>query len=107
MRRITFSIGLGNRATLGNLHEELWKTSIFPRLNNTFGGFTLTKGKGGWISPNGTHFVEEQMDISVIDMVGLSQEIRDVAGYLAKYFNQEAVMVTVEELKEVRFIGPN
>ena len=68
---------------------------VQKRLAETFGGFTLTEGYGGWISPTGKVHYEPVLvfDIAMDSKVSNIEALTSIAAKVAKEAEQEAVYV--------------
>lgn len=105
MNKITFTVGQGfdkNQNPINGL-EAKRKVALF-RTAFIFGGYSAVDAAGGWMNAKGDLIVEQSLVIST-----LTDKDYDVAEehgqLLAELFNQESVMVTVEVVPTVEFIG--
>jgi hypothetical protein len=104
MHRITFTIGQGKDKDGKLLAESIYDLGIRrrtagKRIAEVFGGYTLTIVSGGWLDGCGDLIEEE----SIILMAICTDEHRlasvpSLGVYLREAFNQEYVLVTVEEI---------
>ena len=86
-----------------------WVKAAKVKLGTLFGGFTATKGEGGWVSP--THgLIEESVTVvaAFTDEEGLSkaQDVREFALALAVAMEQEAVSVQIDNTLEFISAAP-
>jgi len=105
MKRITFTIGIGMDKHGSHIHraEELLNLAS-RRVAETFGGYTLTRGSGGWIAPNGELVEESSVVFSVVTEEHREVYASSVAVFLRDLFSQECVLVTVEDLQGAKFV---
>ena len=103
--RVTFAIGQGfdkNGIELYALNTK--RTAVLAKTAREFGGFSAVDAQGGWIAGKGKLVTEPSLIITVYtDKVFDACEIH--AQRLAELFNQESVMLTVEPVISIDFVG--
>lgn len=102
---MTFSIGLSDskgspipQDTRARLCTQTWAYLV-----SKFGGYTVTKVSGGWRDEAGKEYRERGLDVWVNTdkLWGVDR----AAAWLAELWDQEAVMVTVESIEAMRYVG--
>ncbi len=104
MKRVTFQIGLtdSDGGVIPPSRVETLKGQSFDKLAHEYGGYTAYEGLGGWES-GGKHFREGSLALTCYtqDLA----KIDAVARWLAALWRQKAVMVAVEPVESMRFVG--
>ncbi len=105
MKRVTFSIGLSDKLgepipldTRSRLCGQTWSYLV-----SKFGGYTVTEVSGGWKDSAGKEYREEGLDIWV--NTDKTWGVDAAAEWLAELWDQEAVMVTIEAIEAMRYVG--
>lgn len=103
--KVTFSIGQGydkDGKSIPLVHAKL--KGVLKTLANYYGGYSLTETNGGWI--NGEGLLVQEDSVAIVVYTELPVEIhRAMAGDFAVLFNQESVLLTVEPVSVLEFIG--
>ncbi len=105
LKRVTFSIGLsdssGSPIPLDTRSRLCSQT--YSYLVSKFGGYTVTEVSGGWKGAGGKEYREDGLDIWV--NTDKTWGVDAAAEWLAETWDQEAVMVTIEDLVAMRYVG--
>lgn len=112
MKKVTFAIGMefdkdGNAIMS---HSGLDPIDLaYRRIAQVFGGYSAHEVNGGWITPQGDLVAENALVIEVFvdGSYGDSWKpgmIEDTAQWLADLFNQESVMVAIQEVESLQFV---
>ncbi len=107
MKRVSFSVGLSN--THGEPIPQSTRARLcgqtYSYLVDRFGGYTVMEVSGGWKDGVGREYREEGLlfwsDIES-NRMGM---VDGAASWLAEVWDQEAVMVTVENIEAMRYVG--
>lgn len=115
-KRVTISIGLDRtsegldvgamlRAHGSSLSDTLRK--LLSETARRFGGYTESRGMGGWYDPSRSTFVEERSTTLTlfVDATRLD-DLRDFAAIWAESLHQACVLLVVEDVASVEFIAP-
>ncbi len=105
MKRVTYSIGLSDSKgspippeTRARLCSQTWSYLV-----SKFGGYTVTEVSGGWRDSRGKEYREEGLDVWVnTDKLYM---VDAVAEWLSELWDQEAVMVTIEPIEAMKYVG--
>jgi len=107
--RINFYIGIGQDRDGVAITEPdlcLALANIRGVVAAEFGGYTETAAQGGWKNDAGELVLEPSIMLSTVtDRSNVEYRATKLAGYMARQLNQSAVMVTIEPLQTVAFIG--
>jgi Protein of unknown function (DUF3574) len=79
--------------------------SYLTLIAQTFGGFTVTEARGGWINPDGKLYDEPVLRVSIAmaDTKETNEKLKQIATAYKALANQEAVY-TVDTKGDVYFI---
>jgi len=103
MKRVEFVVGLGFDKDNKPIHD--FETRLKEALHSAaivFGGFSVSYGSGGWISP--TNGLVMEPNVSIVTLTDKDQEtIEAFATLLRITFNQESVLVSQIDAM-VRFV---
>lgn len=104
MSKITYMIGQGYDAhgkPVRNLASK--RRNALGEIARTFGGYSTSRGSGGWINAEGQLVTEPNLAITVYTDKS-RKLIEKMAETLRKTFGQESVLVASEPAS-VRFVG--
>lgn len=108
MKRITFTIGTEKRWNGKSIFRdaaETWKRQACLSVAKVYGGYTATEAKGGWVNGAGELVEETTLVITAVNPAGLPDDTAvTLAEHLRDLFGQEAVLLTIEELREGMFV---
>ncbi len=108
-RRFTFIVGIGEDRDGKSIAYELphLQREAYRLLAETFGGYTVTFGRGGWVDSAGKLITEASMTLVVCTDQKTSIAAATVARALAVIFNQSSVLLAEETLDSLEFVEQN
>jgi len=108
-KKIYFGIGIGedkDRKPLVNVEGLILRAQEL--IAETFGGFHMQRGKGGWLSPTNGMVLEDSIGFIVYANYADDELVRKsvkVSKNLKDIFNQEDILVACEPVDWMRFVG--
>lgn len=69
-----------------------------------FGGFSLSKVKGGWVDANGKFITDNAYRFEIFCQEEDDANLRLFASFLRNQFNQSAVLLAVNEIETFEFV---